>query len=84
METGALTIEDHYQQRIAEMTPAEKFERMHAMNAWARWNMARRITEREGEIPPAVMKWKIALQLYGKNPVCRELIEQELARVLDS
>ena len=38
-------VEEIYQQRIAAMTPAEKIERMCALNAWARWNVARVITE---------------------------------------
>lgn len=74
-------VEEVYQQRIAAMTPAEKIERMCALNAWARWNLARVITEELGPLPPEVLKWRVALRLYGQNPDCRRLIEEQLERV---
>ncbi len=75
-------VEEVYQQRIAAMTPAEKIERMRALNAWARWNVARLITEELGPLPPEVLRWRVALRLYVRNPVCRQLIEEQLERVL--
>ena len=74
-------VEQEYQRRIRAMTPAEKLARMHALNEWARWNIARIITEESGPLPPEVLKWRVALRLYGRNPVCRTLIEEQLARV---
>lgn len=76
-------VEDTYRRAVDAMTPAEKFDRMHALNAWARWNIARRITEESGPLPPDVLKWRIALWIYGQNPECRQLIEEHLARVYD-
>ena len=48
---------------------------MHALNAWARWHIARRITEEEGPLPPEILKWRIALWIYGRNPESRQLID---------
>jgi hypothetical protein len=76
-------VEDAYRQAVAAMTPAEKFARMHALNEWARWNIARRISESDGPLPPEVLKWRIALSIYGHNPELRQLIEEQLARVHD-
>lgn len=75
------TVEDTYWQLISAMTPAEKFARMHAMNRWARWNIARRITEERGSLTREELKWRIALWIYGNNPVSRQLIEEQLERV---
>jgi hypothetical protein len=63
------------------MTPAQKFARMVALNRWAHWNIERCITEEQGPLPPEIMKWCGALRLYGHNPHCRKLIEEQLARV---
>ncbi|SFI70062.1 hypothetical protein [Planctomicrobium piriforme] len=74
-------IEEIYRQRVSTMTPAEKFQRMHTLNQWARWNIARTITEKEGPLPPEVLKWRVALWIYGRNSECRRLIEGQLERV---
>lgn len=44
-------VEQAYRQIIDSMTPAQKFERMAQLNAWGRWNIARRISEAEGHEP---------------------------------
>ena len=76
-------VEEVYQQRIAATTPVEKIARMCALNSCSRWNLARVITEELGEMPPEVLKWQMALRLYGRNPdpKCRQLIEEQLERV---
>lgn len=74
-------VEETYWQKVSAMTPAQKFARMHALNQWARWNIARRITAERGPLAPEELKWRIALHIYGNNPVCRELIEEQLAHV---
>ena len=51
------------------------------LNAWARWNIARLITEESGPLPPDVLKWRVALWIYGQNPESRQLIEEHIARV---
>jgi hypothetical protein len=77
----SLIVEDVYQVAVDAMTPAQKIARMVDLNAWARWNIARLITEECGPLPPEVLKWKVALWIYGRNPECRQLIEEQLARV---
>ena len=74
-------VEEAYRRAVDAMTPAQKFARMVALNRWAHWNIERCITEEEGPLPPEVMKWCVALRLYGHNPDCRQLIEEQLARV---
>jgi hypothetical protein len=74
-------VEDAYRAAVDAMTPAQKFSRMVALNEWARWNIARIITAESGPLPAEVLKWRIALWVYGHNPICRQLIEEQLARV---
>lgn len=81
MQTDAINVEDVYRQAVDAMTPAQKLARMVELNRWAHWNIERCITEDEGPLPPEVMKWRVALWLYGRNPDCRRLIEEQLARV---
>jgi len=74
-------VEEAYQRAVDAMSPAEKIARMVALNEWARWNIARIITDESGPLPPDVLKWRIALWIYGNEPGCRQLIEEQLARV---
>lgn len=74
-------IEEIYQSMIDAMTPAQKIERMVKLNQWALWNVERRISEEQGPLPPEIMKWEAALQIYGHHATCRQLIEEQLARV---
>jgi hypothetical protein len=74
-------VEDRYQEVLATWSPAKKMARAASLNAWAKWNVARQITARFGELPPEVLKWRIALWVYGNNPNSRALIEEQLARV---
>ncbi len=74
-------IEAAYQAAIDGMTPSQKIERMVELNAWARWNIGRRIIQERGPLSDAELKWRVALWLYGNEPVCRQLIEEQLARV---
>jgi len=74
-------VEEAYRRAVDAMTPAEKFARMHALNYWGRWNIARIVTEKQGPLPPEELKWQIALEIYGQNAICRKLIEEQLARV---
>lgn len=75
------TIEDLYQQRIDAMTPAERWQRMHAMLHWVRELYARQVREQLGEISEERLKWEVALRQYGHDPVSRELIEGKLQQI---
>jgi hypothetical protein len=81
MEQPVSLVEAAYRRAVDAMTPAQKFERMVELMAWGRWNIGRRITEAEGPLPPEVLKWRVALWIYGRQPVVRQLIEEQLARV---
>jgi hypothetical protein len=74
-------VEEAYRAAVDAMTPAQKIARMVQLNQLARWNIERCIVEEQGPLPPEVMKWEVALWIYGRNPVCRQLIEEQLARV---
>lgn len=74
-------VEETYRAAVDAMTPAQKIERMLALNQWAHWHIERRITAEQGPLPPEIMKWQVALWIYGRNPECRKLIEEHLARV---
>lgn len=74
-------IEAAYQAAVDGMSPSQKIARMVEMNAWARWNIARRIIQQQGPLSPTELKWRVALWLYGDEPVRRRLIEEQLARV---
>ena len=74
-------LESAYRAAVDAMTPAEKFARMVELNEFARWNIARLITEEQGPLPPEELKWKVALWIYGRDPECRQLIEEQLSRV---
>jgi len=81
MSTGLADLEGAYRRAVDAMTPAQKIARMVELNRWAHWNIERCITEADGPQPQEVMKWRVALWLYGRNPECRRLIEEQLARV---
>ncbi len=74
-------IELEYQKRIDAMTPAERVARSAAMFEWTREQLARQITEQLGPIEKSILKWHVALRLYGNEPVVREMIEREIANV---
>jgi hypothetical protein len=44
-------VEEAHWRAVDAMTPAQQLARMHAMNSWARWHIARRIMEQEGPLP---------------------------------
>ncbi len=74
-------VEDAYRAAVDAMTPAQKIERMAELNQWAHWNIERCITAEHGPLPPEVLKWRVALWIYGRDPECRQLIKEQLARV---
>jgi hypothetical protein len=75
------TVEEAYQAAVHQMTPTQKIQRMLELNQWAHWNIERCIIEEFGPLPPEVMKWRVALWIYGNNAESRQLIEEQLARV---
>lgn len=75
------TIEAEYQKRIDAMTPAQRVARSAAMFQWTREQLARQIIAQLGPMDASVLKWHIALRLYGNEPIVREMIERELAHV---
>lgn len=63
------------------MTPAERVARSAAMFQWTRDQLARQITDQLGPMEESILKWHVALKLYGNEPVVREMIEREIANV---
>ena len=74
-------IAAEYRNRIDAMTPAERVSRSAAMFVLTRNQIERQIVLAEGEMEPEVLKWKIALRLYGNSAIIRQLIARELANV---
>tara|TARA_B100000700_G_scaffold265030_1_gene303130 strand:+ start:9725 stop:9964 length:240 start_codon:yes stop_codon:yes gene_type:complete len=69
-------IEDIYQQEMLKLTPSEKLERSFAMLQIHVQNIARQITEREGEMSEEELRWKVAEVLYQDDPGAIELMNQ--------
>ncbi len=75
------SVEAEYQKRIDAMTPAERVARSAAMFQWTREQLARQIVAELGPMDESVLKWHVALKLYGNEPIVREMIERELLNV---
>jgi len=76
-------VEQTYQSIIDRMPPAERLARSVSLFYWVRENIGRQIIAESGPLPPEVLKWRIALRLYGGDPVSRCMIEEKLASVSD-
>lgn len=63
------------------MTPAERVARSAAMFQWTRDQIARQLTKEFGEMSGELLKWNVAMRLYGNEPQMRSMIEQKLADV---
>ena len=63
------------------MTPAERVARSAAMFQWTRDQLARKIISQDGEMSEELLKWQVALRLYGNEPAVRKMIERKLADV---
>jgi hypothetical protein len=74
-------VELAYQHRTDSMSPAERVARSAAMFQWTRDQLARQISAEQGLMPAEVLKWRVALRLYGKEPEIRDMIEKKLADV---
>ena len=79
--TTPSAIEIEYQTRLDAMSPAERVSRSAAMFAWTREQLARQISAEQGPMPEEILKWQVALRLYGNEPGMRKMIEQRLADV---
>ena len=75
------TIERAYRQRIRSMTPVERVARSAAMFQWTREQIARQIVAERGPTDPELLKWLVAMRLYGKEPGIRAMIERKLGDV---
>ncbi|WP_149752611.1 hypothetical protein [Rubripirellula obstinata] len=81
MSTVSSPIELAYQNRLDSMAPAERLARSAAMFQWTRDQIARQLTKEFGEMSDELLKWKVALRLYGNEPQVRKMIEDKLADV---
>jgi len=77
-------VENAYEAAVDAMTPAQKIERMLQLNQWAHWNVERCVLAELGPLPAEELEGQVALRFYGQNPECRQLIEEQLARVRSS
>lgn len=51
------------------------------MFQWTRDQLARQVIAEYGSVPDEILKWHVALRLYGREPEMRNMIEQKLADV---
>jgi hypothetical protein len=52
-----------------------------AMFAWTRQQMARRIRNTQPNLSDEELKWRVALQLYQREPDVVKMIQEQLAHV---
>jgi len=81
MNPADISVEMEYQRRIDALSPAERVARSAAMFQWTREQIAMQIVAEHGSIPDELLKWHVALRLYGREPVVRKMIEQKIADV---
>ena len=74
-------VEDAYREAVDAMTPAEKFRRVEGLNRWIRELYAQQILDEKGAMSDELLKWQVALRIYGNQPKTRALIEAEIERV---
>lgn len=74
-------IELEYQRRWQAMSPAERVARSAAMLAWTRQQMAIRIRTTQPGLSDEEVRWRVALQLYERDPDVVRLIREQLANV---
>ncbi len=74
-------IELEYERRWQAMSPAERVARSAAMFAWTRQQMAMRIRNTQPSLSDEEVKWRVALQLYEREPDVVKLIQEQLANV---
>ena len=81
MQSTTSSIESAYLAGIDALSPAERVARSAAMFQWTRDQLGRRISCELGETNETLLKWHVALRLYGNEPAIRKMIEQKLADV---
>jgi hypothetical protein len=74
-------IELEYERRWQAMSPVEKVARTAAMLAWTRQQMAIRIRNAQPSLSDEEVRWRVALQLYERDPDVVRLIQEQLANV---
>lgn len=51
------------------------------MLTWARGLIARQIQAEKGVLPGDVLKWEVAMRMYGGDATARAMIQRKLDRV---
>ncbi len=82
MPQSTTNVEAEYQRRIDAMTPAERVARGAAMFQMTRDAIARRIVAELGPLPDEVLKWHVAMQLYGDSEDLRPIIQEQIDRAM--
>lgn len=72
-----------FQSIIDGLTPAQRVARSVDLFNWVRQTIARQIVAEAGPLSAETLKWRVALRLYGGDPVSRRMIEERLASVAD-
>lgn len=81
MPTTEDSVEEIYRARMAELAPKDRVARMVAMAQWAREQISRQLQAAHPSDSATRLRWRLALELYGKDPELRTIIERKLDHV---
>jgi hypothetical protein len=74
-------IEQHYQSRMAALSPQERVARCTAMLKWTRDLLARQVIAERGAMSDERLKWEVAMRMYGADPAAKSVIDRRLSDV---
>lgn len=74
-------VEQHYQSRMASLSPKERVARCAAMLQWTRELLGRQVIAELGAMSDERLKWEVAKRMYGADPAARAMIDRKLADV---
>lgn len=75
------SVEEEYQRRMSELTPAQRVSRSIAMFNWTREMIGRQVVAELGEMSYDRLRWEVALRMYAADPKVCEMIRKKLGDV---
>lgn len=81
MASSPQSVEEIYRSRLDALTPAERVARSAAMFQWTKQQIARQILKQDDHLSEEQLKWRVAMRLYGDEPVMRKIIQAQIDHV---
>lgn len=81
MAPAPTRIDQRYQEAIDCLSPREKLAQSLAMFDWARRWIARQIVTEQGVMDQELLRWEVALRVYGHEPATRQMIQKHLDKL---